>query len=65
MLTSTKARFMMTVPSILEDILIMKEFNALPVLQSLDFVATGGAPMKERIGAELVANGVKLLNNWG
>lgn len=56
---------MMTVPSILEDILIMKEFNALPVLQTLDFVAAAGAPMKERIGAELVANGVKLLNNWG
>ena len=65
MLTSTKARFMMTVPSILEDILIMKEFNAIPILQTLNFVATGGAPMKERIGAELVANGVKLLNNWG
>jgi hypothetical protein len=65
MLTSTKARFMMTVPSILEDIVIMKELNALPILQTLTFVATGGAPMKERIGAELVANSVKLLNNWG
>lgn len=56
---------MMSVPSILEDMLIMKELNALPVLQTLDFIAIGGAPMKEHIGAELVANGVKLLNHWG
>ncbi|KAF4620377.1 hypothetical protein D9613_000452 [Agrocybe pediades] len=64
-LSSVKARYMMSVPSILEDMLIMKELNSLPVLQTLDFIAIGGAPMKEHIGAELVANGVNLLNHWG
>lgn len=43
----------------------MKELNALPVLKALDIIAIGGAPMKEHIGAELVSNGVKLLNHWG
>jgi len=56
---------MMSVPSILGDMLVMKELNALPVLQRLDFIAIGGAPMKEHIGAEFMANGVKLLNHWG
>jgi len=56
---------MVTVPSILEDMLDMKELNALPVLQSLDFIAVGAAPMKEHIGEKLVANGVKLLPHWG
>ncbi|KAF8810820.1 hypothetical protein BYT27DRAFT_7253353 [Phlegmacium glaucopus] len=64
-LNYTKARYMMSVPPILEDMLIMKELDALPVLKTLDFIAIGGAPMKEHIGSELVANGVKLLNHWG
>lgn len=34
-------------------------------MKTLDFIAIGGAPMKEHVGSELVAQGVNLLNHWG
>ncbi|KIK63254.1 hypothetical protein GYMLUDRAFT_197778 [Collybiopsis luxurians FD-317 M1] len=64
-LKSTNAGSMMSVPSILEDMLKMPELDALATLKTLDFIAIGGAPMKETVGAELVGNGVNLLNHWG
>ncbi|KIK64898.1 hypothetical protein GYMLUDRAFT_39839 [Collybiopsis luxurians FD-317 M1] len=40
---------------------------ALAALKSMniDFIAIGGAPMKEAVDTELVKNGVNLLNHWG
>ncbi|KIK56246.1 hypothetical protein GYMLUDRAFT_76195 [Collybiopsis luxurians FD-317 M1] len=64
-LRNTNARSIVTVPSILEDMLKMPELDALTTLKKLDFVAFGGAPMKETVGTELVEKGVKLLNHWG
>ncbi|KDQ51272.1 hypothetical protein JAAARDRAFT_140530 [Jaapia argillacea MUCL 33604] len=64
-LKSTNARSMLSVPSILEDILNLQDGSGLEALRQLDFVAIGGAPMKEPVGEELVAAGVNLLNHWG
>lgn len=64
-LQRTNAGSMLSVPSILEDMLKMPELDALPALRKLEFIAIGGAPMKETVGEELVRNGVNLLNHWG
>ncbi|KAI0055302.1 acetyl-CoA synthetase-like protein [Artomyces pyxidatus] len=64
-LESTNARSMLSVPSILEDIVRLPGSAGLQALKKLDFIAIGGAPMKETVGQELVSNGVKLLNHWG
>jgi nucleoside-diphosphate-sugar epimerase/aryl carrier-like protein len=55
----------MTVPSILEDLCLMPDEEALHVLASLDFVAVGGGPIKISVGERLVAMGVRLLNHYG
>ncbi|KAK7053490.1 hypothetical protein VNI00_004116 [Paramarasmius palmivorus] len=64
-LKAAKAQSMLSVPSILEDILNSSDPDAMTVLKSLDFIAIGGAPMKESVAEQLVAQGVKLLNHWG
>lgn len=64
-LRSSGARYLLSVPSILEDILRIPGKTGLEALQELEIVAIGGAAMKENVGAELVANGVNLLNHWG
>ncbi|EPQ54396.1 acetyl-CoA synthetase-like protein [Gloeophyllum trabeum ATCC 11539] len=64
-LKSTGARSMLSVPSILEDILNLPGTDGLDALRKLDFIAIGGAPMKEPVGEALVKQGVKLLNHWG
>lgn len=56
---------MLSVPSILEDILRLPGRAGLEALQELEVVAIGGAAMKENVGNELVKNGVNLLNHWG
>ncbi|TFY83837.1 hypothetical protein EWM64_g160 [Hericium alpestre] len=64
-LESTQARSMLSVPSILEDIVRLPGAAGLEALKRLDFIAIGGAPMKEAVAQELVSNGVNLLNHWG
>lgn len=64
-LQSTGARYMLSVPSILEDMLRLPGGAGLEALRDLEIVAVGGAPMKESVGAELAAAGVNLLNHWG
>ena len=55
----------MTVPSILDDVLLMKDEEGIETLQNLDFVAFGGSPLKASVGDALEARGVKLLNHYG
>ncbi|KAJ7584629.1 hypothetical protein C8J56DRAFT_1090464, partial [Mycena floridula] len=62
-LKSTRAQTLLSVPSILEDITQIP--GGVAALKSLEIIAIGGAAMKESIGDELVAQGVKLLNHWG
>ncbi|KAF8625926.1 hypothetical protein AX17_006652 [Amanita inopinata Kibby_2008] len=64
-LQSTGARYMLTVPSIVEDILRLPEVDGLAVLRQLEILAIGGAPMKESIAQELVQSNIKILNHWG
>ena len=58
---------LMTVPTILEDITLMPDFesNAVPELAILDFVAVGGGGIKSSVGATLHSNGISLLNHFG
>lgn len=56
---------MLSVPSILEDMLNLPDGIGIEALKNLEIVAVGGAPMKESTGRELVEHGVKLLNHWG
>ncbi|KAI0036586.1 hypothetical protein K488DRAFT_40891 [Vararia minispora EC-137] len=60
----TGAGSMLSVPSILEDIARMGP-SAIEALASLDFIAIGGAAMKEAVAKDFVEQGVKLLNHWG
>ena len=61
---------MMTVPSILED-LVAEDHNSddylknMKTLASLDFVAVGGGAMKLAMAQELDSHGVTLLNHYG
>lgn len=64
-LQSIGARYLLSVPSILEEMIRLSDSQGLEALKDLEIVATGGAPMKESIGSELAAAGVKLLNHWG
>ncbi|KAG6899967.1 hypothetical protein C0995_004569, partial [Termitomyces sp. Mi166 len=59
------ARYLFTVPSILEEMIGLPGGMGLEALKDLEIVATGGAPMKESFGAKVSAAGVKLLNHWG
>jgi long-subunit acyl-CoA synthetase (AMP-forming) len=65
MIESTHAWSLLSVPSILEDIVTLNGTAGLEILKNLDFVAIGGAPMKETVGKQLASSGVKLLNHWG
>lgn len=57
----------MTVPTILEDVTLMPDFdtNAAVELAKLDFVAVGGGGIKISVGSKLHARGVTLLNHFG
>ena len=52
----------MTVPTILEDIVLQ---SAAKELASLDFVIVGGGPIKDTVARNLKANDVNLLNHFG
>ncbi|KAF8059573.1 hypothetical protein FPV67DRAFT_1633230 [Lyophyllum atratum] len=64
-LQSNGARYLLSVPSILEEMIRLPGDEGLEALRDLEIVATGGAPMKENVGNELASSGVKLLNHWG
>ena len=57
----------MTVPSILEDVTLLPEFdNDVAIeLAKLSFVACGGGGVKLSVGSKLHAKGVTLLNHFG
>ena len=55
----------MTVPSILDDVLLMQGDEGINILQELDFVAFGGSPLKASVGDALEARKVPLLNHYG
>ncbi|KAH7305896.1 hypothetical protein B0I35DRAFT_483651 [Stachybotrys elegans] len=59
----TKARSLMTVPFLLDDVINNEE--GLRVLAGLDFVGTGGAALGPGVGDKLAAAGIKLLNFYG
>jgi acyl-coenzyme A synthetase/AMP-(fatty) acid ligase len=59
------ARSLMTVPSILEDMVGLPANQGLERLIPLNFVAFGGGPLKATIGDRLATAGVKLLNHYG
>ncbi|VDB88513.1 unnamed protein product [Peniophora sp. CBMAI 1063] len=63
-LTSFDVRSLLTVPSIIEDIVGEGE-QGIQALQRLDFVAVGGAAMGSAVAEKLVSHGIKLLNHWG
>ncbi|KAI1368188.1 hypothetical protein F5Y08DRAFT_335962 [Xylaria arbuscula] len=62
-------RSMMTVPSIVDDILSVSEEGerneALGLLAGLEFLAVGGGALKTSTGATLVKHNIKLLNHYG
>ncbi|CCX04911.1 Similar to Polyketide synthase HetM; acc. no. P37693 [Pyronema omphalodes CBS 100304] len=62
---STGAQSLMTVPSILEDLLHLPASEGVTELLKMDFVAVGGGPIKPSVGEQLSAAGVKLLNHAG
>ena len=65
LLKLSKARSLISVPSILEGITTMPDEEGLKALSSLQFVAFGGGLLKRSVGAKLVASGVKVLNHYG
>ena len=65
LLRLSNARSLMSVPSILEDLLYLPRSEGVNALSTLDFVAVGGGPIKSSVGAALIEAGVKLLNHMG
>jgi nucleoside-diphosphate-sugar epimerase len=60
------ATSLMTVPTIMEEILSLDDFDhAASALSTLDFVAVGGGGMKSATGQQFHSRGVKLLNHFG
>jgi len=64
-LDSVRARCLMTVPSILDEIVQLQDTIGVQTLAKLDFVAFGGGNMKYAIGHKLASAGVNLLNHFG
>ncbi|KAI1373464.1 hypothetical protein F4677DRAFT_462219 [Hypoxylon crocopeplum] len=64
LIKATSAKFLMTVPSILEDMAEDMAANASSLV-ALELVVAGGGPMKPEVAARLVNHGVNLLNHFG
>ena len=66
-MTTTRITSLMTVPSILEDVTLMPDFDtdAAIELAKLSFVVCGGGGIKTLVGSKLHAKGVTLLNHFG
>ncbi|KAL8652659.1 MAG: hypothetical protein Q9210_002553 [Variospora velana] len=60
-----KAKALLTVPSILEEIALLPDQRGISALRKLDFVAFGGGLPKEAIAQKLFSAGVKLINHYG
>ena len=65
LLESMNSRSLMSVPSILEEIVLMAGGKGIQALSALQFVAFGGGLLKSSVGEILSAAGVKLLNHYG
>ena len=66
MLRNPEFTSLMTVPTILEDIVLMEPSGAAALkLARLDFVVVGGGGIKDSVGSALHTNGVTLLNHFG
>ncbi|KAI1499965.1 hypothetical protein F5X99DRAFT_430167 [Biscogniauxia marginata] len=59
------AKALLTVPSVLEEIVLLPERQGIYALKSLDFVAFGGGLPKASVGGELESAGVRLINHYG
>lgn len=64
-LRSSRATSLMTVPSILEELYLLTDGEAVKRLRALRFVAVGGAPMKHNVAQPLADAAVPILNHWG
>ncbi|KAI1495529.1 hypothetical protein F5X99DRAFT_124000 [Biscogniauxia marginata] len=68
LLSTFSAKSLMTVPSIIDDILSIEEPKrsaALGLIEDLRFVAIGGGALSLESGSALAERGVKLLNHYG
>lgn len=65
LIRATNASSLMTVPSILEEIVLLPNTKGPSALKHLRFVAFGGGLVKSNVGKSLVSAGVKLLNHYG
>ncbi|KAL8722888.1 MAG: hypothetical protein Q9225_000721 [Loekoesia sp. 1 TL-2023] len=65
LLKYSKARSLMSVPSILEEIAAISDGQGIEALASLQFVAFGGGLLKRSVGLKLADGGVKILNHYG
>lgn len=68
LLTVFRARSLMSVPSIMEDIVSLasdERSQALSALATLNFVAIGGGPLKPSVAEALHDGAVNLLNHYG
>ncbi|EDQ98476.1 uncharacterized protein LACBIDRAFT_256821 [Laccaria bicolor S238N-H82] len=64
-INSTNARYLFTVPCIIEDILCLPDDVGLEAMKKLDIVVVGGAPLKDIVGRRMTEGGVRVLNHWG
>ncbi|KAG7107450.1 Non-canonical non-ribosomal peptide synthetase ascB like protein [Verticillium longisporum] len=63
-----KAEALLTVPSIVEDLLSLpddEKIVAVNSLKALSFVAVGGGALRPDLGTHLVENKIKLVNHYG
>ncbi|KAI5919290.1 hypothetical protein F4810DRAFT_688020 [Camillea tinctor] len=68
LLSTFSAKSLMTVPSIIDDILSLQEpkrSSALSLVEDLRFVAIGGGALSVDSGSALAERGIKLLNHYG
>lgn len=66
LIRSKNVTSLMTVPTIMEDITLLDDFQSAVVeLVKLDFVAVGGGGLKISVGSMLHSNNVTLLNHFG
>lgn len=64
-LRSTGAKSLMSVPHILEEISLLPNDEGTKALLPLQFVASGGGPLKVSVGEKLSTAGVKVLAHFG
>lgn len=64
-INESNAEGVLTVPSLLEEIIDMNSEAAFDTLRSLHYVAAGGAPLKQDVGETLKKAGIPILNHFG